>query len=105
MNNIAKVLSATVMAGVMATSLVVSVSAECGHGTWNASIRPPYYERVTSHHRHKIGEFEVGGIIYEMKKECDIFTKYGQLYQVCAYCGTTMSVTETSMGTRHSVNT
>lgn len=103
MNKKFKSLSTIVMSGIMATSLVVSVSAECGHGTWNGSIRPPYYERVTSHHRHKIGEFEVGGIIYEMKKECDIYTKYGQLYQVCAYCGRTMSTSETSMGTRHSV--
>lgn len=105
MNKIAKKISAIVMAGLMATSLVVSASAECGHATWSASVRPPYYERVTSHHRHKIGEYEEGGIIHELKKECDIYTKYGQLYQVCANCGKTMSVTETSMGTRHSVTT
>ena len=105
MNKIAKTLSATVMAGVMAMSLAVSASAACGHSTWVASLRPPYYERFASHHRHYIGEYEEDGIIHELYKECDTYRKYGQLYQVCAYCGQTMSVTESYMGTRHSAIT
>lgn len=105
MSKFAKRITAAAMAAVTAAITVVTASAECAHTTWSASLRPPYYERVTSHHMHQVGYYEENGIKHYIYTDCDIYTKYGQLYQVCAYCGKTMSITESSCGTRHSVTT
>ena len=104
MKMLAKRLTAAVISVVMAAGMAISVSAECAHTTWSASLRPPYYERYSHTHDHRVGGYVENGVEFTIYKTCSVYNKYGQLYNVCIYCGKTMSVTESGMGQRHSVS-
>lgn len=110
MKSVFKRLAAAVAATIALSAFAVTASAEttsaadCKHTTLSASLRGPYTYTTTTH-QHKVGEYTENGTTYNIYKTCTITTKYGQLYQVCIYCGKTMSISQSSMGRTHSVTT